>query len=58
MGYKITTLVENLVYSNGLQGEHGLSLYVEAPSCKLLFDTGASPLFARNAEKLGIDRSG
>lgn len=55
MGYKITTLVENLVYSNGLQGEHGLSLYVEAPSCKLLFDTGASPLFARNAEKLGID---
>ena len=30
MNYKITTLAENSVYGKGLQGEHGLSLLVEA----------------------------
>lgn len=49
MNYKITTLAENSVYGKGLQGEHGLSLLVEAGEHKVLFDTGASDLFLRNA---------
>lgn len=57
MNYKITTLVENSVYGKGLQGEHGLSLLVEAGEHKVLFDTGASDLFMRNARLLGVDLS-
>lgn len=55
MSIKITTLVENSVYGKGLQGEHGLSLLVDTGECRLLFDTGASDLFIRNARVLGID---
>lgn len=57
MNYKITTLAENSVYGKGLQGEHGLSLLVEAGEHKVLFDTGASDLFLRNARLLGFDLS-
>lgn len=53
--YRIVTLAENLVYGRGLQAEHGLSLYIETPTHKLLFDTGASDLFIRNAAQLNID---
>ena len=52
---QITTLVENVVYGKGLQGEHGLSLLVEVRDRKVLFDTGASDLFIRNARLMGID---
>ena len=55
MGYKITTLVENCVYGRKLQAEHGLSLYIETQEHRLLFDTGASDLFIRNARLLHID---
>ena len=55
MNYKITTLVENCVYGRKLQAEHGLSLYIETPENRLLFDTGASDLFIRNARLLNID---
>ncbi len=55
MGYKITTLVENCVYGRKLQAEHGLSLYIETSGYCLLFDTGASDLFIRNARLLHID---
>lgn len=55
MSYKITTLVENCVYGRKLQAEHGLSLYIETPECRLLFDTGASDLFVRNARLLHVD---
>lgn len=57
MSFKITTLVENIVYGKGLQGEHGLSLFVETPEHKILFDTGASDLFIRNAKAMNIDLS-
>ena len=49
MKCRITTLVENCVYGRKLQAEHGLSLYVEAGGNVVLFDTGASDLFIRNA---------
>ena len=49
MKCKITTLTENCVYGRKLQAEHGLCLYVELPDAVVLFDTGASDLFVRNA---------
>ncbi len=52
---KIVTLIENLVYTNGLRAEHGLSLYIDTGNKKVLFDTGQSWAFIANAEKLGID---
>lgn len=53
---KITALTENTTEYN-LPVEHGLSLYIETGEHKILFDTGQSDLFARNAEKLGVDLS-
>ena len=38
-----------------LETEHGLSVWLETTSHKLLLDTGASDVFVRNAERLGID---
>ncbi len=38
-----------------LEGEWGLSVYIEYRGRKILLDTGASDLFAENAAKLGID---
>ena len=52
-GVKITVLSDKLALS-GFEGEHGLSFVVEADR-QILFDTGASDLFIRNADKLGID---
>lgn len=51
---KIVTLIENLVYKQGLIAEHGLSLYIETENRKILFDTGQSGLFMQNAQKLGV----
>lgn len=51
---KITALTEN-TSKFGLPVEHGLSLYIELADKKLLFDTGQSSLFSKNAERLGID---
>lgn len=53
----IKTLVENTSASEVLGSEHGLSLYIETKHHKLLFDTGASTLFAENARKMQIDLS-
>jgi len=52
---KIITLIENLVYKQGLVAEHGLSIYIETENRKILFDTGQSGLILQNAQKLGID---
>lgn len=51
----IKVLAENTAASQTFECEHGLSLYVETKKHRLLFDTGASGLFARNAVKLGVD---
>lgn len=53
---KITVLTDNKAKAS-LKGEWGLSLYIETKEDKLLLDTGASPLFAKNAKKIGIDLS-
>lgn len=51
---KIISLLENTT-NKDLGVEHGLSLYMEALGKKILFDFGASELFCKNAEKLGVD---
>lgn len=40
---------------DGFESEHGLSFLIEVDQLKVLFDTGASDLYKRNAAKLGID---
>ncbi len=50
-------LSENTGASDEFGSEHGLSLFIEACGRKILFDTGQSGLFIKNAEKLGIDVS-
>lgn len=56
MSLKITTLIENNSDKNNiLYSEHGLSLYLEINEKKILFDTGQSGDFIKNAEKLKSD---
>lgn len=54
---RIVTLIENLVYRQGLFAEHGLSYYIETGHKKILFDTGQSGNFLTNAKTLDIDIS-
>ena len=54
---KIISLLENTTQKCGMEVEHGLSLYIEANGKRILFDMGQSDLFAKNAERLGIDLS-
>lgn len=49
---KISVLTENTVYKRGFIGEHGLSLLIETDREKLLFDTGQTDVFQRNAKNL------
>ena len=52
---KLIVLSDNRSNSAAFDSEHGLSVYVEMNACKCLFDTGASGLFIRNAEKAEVD---
>lgn len=54
---RISVLVENTAASDKLAAEHGLSLLLETQSARILFDAGASSVFAENAEAMGIDLS-
>ena len=51
---KITILTENTAGGRFL-AEHGLSYLIEIDGEKILFDTGHSDVFLKNAEKLGIN---
>jgi 7,8-dihydropterin-6-yl-methyl-4-(beta-D-ribofuranosyl)aminobenzene 5'-phosphate synthase len=51
----IKTLVENTSFKDVFASEHGLSLYIETGSRKVLFDMGKTDLFAINASLMGID---
>lgn len=56
MKVKITTLIENRQDKEEvLINEHGLALYIECDNKKILFDTGASGNFIKNAEALNKD---
>lgn len=52
---RITCLMENTVGNGLCQVEHGLSIYIEMENRTVLVDTGASSLFTKNANKLGVD---
>ena len=54
----IRVLAENTSGDPALGYEHGLSLLIETQKHRLLFDTGASGLFAENAAKMGLDLAG
>lgn len=54
---KWTVLVDNRTNDPALQTEHGLSIFLETEHHRILLDTGASDMFIRNAERLGIDLS-
>ena len=54
---KLITLIENTTCTPALACEHGLSLYLETGSHRILFDMGQGPAFARNAQSLGADLS-
>lgn len=54
---KWTVLSDNRTNDSRLQTEHGLSILLETEHHRILLDTGASDLFVRNAERLGIDLS-
>ena len=51
---EMTVLIDN-VAAEPLAGEWGLSILITADDRSILLDTGASHLFAQNAERLGID---
>ncbi len=51
---RITTLVENTAGLSGALGEHGLSFWLETPTWRVLFDTGAGPVLEGNARILGV----
>lgn len=51
----IKFLSENKTGNPGFLAEHGLSIYIETPEMKLLFDTGAGDVLFRNADKLEVD---
>lgn len=51
---RITALAENTSASCKFGSEHGLSLYIETLHGNVLFDTGASDLFLKNAIARGL----
>lgn len=51
---KATVLVDN-VGTPEMKGEWGLAILIEYMGKKILLDTGASDLFIKNAETMGID---
>lgn len=48
-------MVDNKSSNKELAKEHGLSLYIETETKKILFDVGESKKFLKNAEILGIN---
>lgn len=56
MSVKITTLIENNPGEHlGLKTEHGISFFIEKDDHKILFDTGQSGAFIKNAAQLKAD---
>ena len=54
---ELITLVDNLVYGEGLTGEHGSSFLIKTKGKTILFDTGQTNAFINNAAYLAEDLS-
>ena len=58
MNYQLTILAENNTAENSsLTAEHGLSIFVETPESKFIFDCGHTGVAWENADKLSVDLS-
>lgn len=55
---KLHVLTENRTKRRALLAEHGLSLFIEQEGGGILFDTGQSDVYCRNAAQMGIDFGG
>lgn len=51
---KIKVLTEDTAVSSDFRSEHGLSLYIETESHRILYDSGQSELYLENAEKMNV----
>ncbi|RLE70364.1 MAG: MBL fold metallo-hydrolase [Thermoprotei archaeon] len=55
---KIGVVLDNVALREGLESDWGLSVYLETPYSRALFDTGIDPgKLRRNSKRLGIDLS-
>ncbi len=54
---KWTVLSDNRTNDSRFETEHGLSILLETDKHCILLDIGASGVFFRNSEKMGIDLS-
>jgi 7,8-dihydropterin-6-yl-methyl-4-(beta-D-ribofuranosyl)aminobenzene 5'-phosphate synthase len=54
---KFAILIDNSAHTPGLATEHGLSIWIDTGETRILFDTGQSNAFFRNAQALEIDVS-
>jgi len=52
---KLTILAENRAANPRLIAENGISIFIESPKGNVLFDTGQTDTFLRNAKELGKD---
>ena len=52
---KFTVLTDNKARKRGIVAEHGLSLFIEYKGNRILFDTGQSDVYLRNAAALRLD---
>jgi 7,8-dihydropterin-6-yl-methyl-4-(beta-D-ribofuranosyl)aminobenzene 5'-phosphate synthase len=56
MNLKVTTLIENTIGEHlALTAEHGISFLIEYQGTKILFDTGQSDAFIKNAEIMQLN---
>lgn len=52
---KIHILTDDRVKKRGILAEHGMSIFIEQENNNILFDTGQSDVYLKNAEVMGID---
>lgn len=52
---KISILTDNRVKKRGFVAEHGLSIFIEQDGTNILFDTGQTNIYCRNADLMGVD---
>lgn len=51
---KIHVLTDNRTQKRGMLAEHGLSVYIETDEVNVLFDTGQTDVYLRNAALMGL----
>jgi 7,8-dihydropterin-6-yl-methyl-4-(beta-D-ribofuranosyl)aminobenzene 5'-phosphate synthase len=52
---KIHILTDDKAKRRGFLAEHGLSIYIEHDGGPILFDTGQSDVYLKNAQRIGLD---